>query len=369
MKVALVTPGFSAHERDWCIPALRHYVSALARVAETHVFTLRWPERQDAYSVFGATVHALNGYKGMGRRALGLWRLALTAMAAEHRRAPFDVIHAFWADEPGWVAMLAAQWLHIRFILSLAGGELIGLPDIRYGLQLLPGRRWLAHLTLSQADAVTVGSRYLYNLAKAQCAPHGLVQMPLGVDTTLFCPAPPFGGSSTAKRVVLNVGSLYPVKGQAKIVRSMAQVPGAELQIVGEGPLRSELQALASRLGISERVKFLGPVEHSALPAFYRAASVFVQASRHEAQGMALLEAAACGVPSVGTAVGVLPEIGRVAETEAEMARQLNDLLADDVGRQAAGQAAQKQVEAEFSLAGAVERFVNLYLGRENAKS
>ncbi len=363
MKVALVTPGFSAHERDWCIPALRDYVSALARVAETHVFTLRWPERQGAYSIFGATVHALNGYKGMGRRALGLWRLALTAMAAEHRRAPFDVIHAFWADEPGWVAMLAAQWLHIRYILSLAGGELIGLPDISYGLQLLPGRRWLVRLALSQADAVTVGSRYLYDLAKAQCAPRGLVRMPLGVDTSLFSPAPSFEISSPARRVVLNVGSLYPVKGQARIVRAMAHVPDAELQIVGEGPLRCELEALASRLGISQRVKFLGNVEHGALPAYYRAANVFVQASRHEAQGMALLEAAACGVPAVGTAVGVLPEIGQVAETEAAMARQLNDLMADDAGRHAAGLAARKRVEAGYSLAGAVERFVNLYLG------
>lgn len=363
MKVALVTPGFSAHERDWCIPALRHYVSALARVAETHVFTLRWPERQGAYSVFGATVHALNGYKGMGRRALGLWRLALTAMAAEHRRAPFDVIHAFWADEPGWVAMLAAQWLHIRYILSLAGGELIGLPDIGYGLQLLPGRRWLVRLALSQADAVTVGSRYLYDLAKTQCAPRGLVRMPLGVDTSLFSPSASFESSSPPKRVVLNVGSLYPVKGQARIVRAMAHVPGAELQIAGEGPLKCELEALALRLGISERVKFLGIVDHDALPAYYRAANVFVQASRHEAQGMALLEAAACGVPAVGTAVGVLPEIGRVAETEAALARQLNDLLADDVGRQAAGLAARQQAEAGYSLPGAVEQFTNLYLG------
>jgi len=363
MKVALVTPGFSAHERDWCIPALRHYVSALARVAETHVFTLRWPERAGAYSVFGATVHALNGRKGMGHRALGLWRRALTAMAAEHHRAPFDVIHAFWADEPGWVAMLAAKWLRIRFILSLAGGELIGLPDIGYGLQLLPGRRWLVRLALSQADTVTVGSRYLYSMAKAQCATRRLVQMPLGVDTTLFSPAPRFERLSPAKRVVLNVGSLYPVKAQARIVRAVAQVPGAELQIVGEGPLRSELQALASRLGIGERVKFFGAVEHSALPALYRSASVFAQASRHEAQGMALLEAAACGVPAVGTAVGVLPEIGRVAQTEAEMVRQLNDLLADDAHRQDAGLDARRQVEAGFSLAGAVERFVNLYSG------
>jgi glycosyltransferase involved in cell wall biosynthesis len=347
MKVAIVTPGFSAHEGDWCIPALRHYVSALARGADVHVFALRWPEQAGTYSVCGATVHALNGYKRMGRHALGLWQRAVLALADEHRRAPLDVIHAFW----------------VRFILSLAGGELMGLPDIRYGLQLLPGRKWLVRLALWQADAVTVGSNYLYDLARTQCAPRKLVRIPLGVDTAFFSPAPSGESTSLAKSIVLNVGSLYPVKGQATIVRAMAQVPGAELQIVGEGPLKTELQALASGLGLAGRVKFVGAVEHSALPALYRAAHVFVQASRHEAQGMALLEAAACGVPSVGTAVGALPEIGRVARTEAEMAQRLNELLADGVGRQSAGQAARQCVEAGFSLSGAVEQFVNLYLG------
>lgn len=363
MKVAIITPGFSAHEGDWCIPALRHYVSALARVADTHVFALRWPEREDTYSAFGATVHALNGYKRMGRRVLGLWQRALRALAAEHRRAPLDVIHAFWADEPGWIAMLAARWLQVRFVLSLAGGELVRLPELAYGLQLLPGRKWLVRLELRRAEAVTVGSSYLYNLAKAQCAPRRLVRLPLGVDTAFFSPAPPGGHSSHAKRIVLNVGSLYPVKGQATLVRAMAQVPGAELQIIGEGPLEPELWALANELGLPERVKLLGAVEHSSLPALYRAACVFVQASRHEAQGMALLEAAACGVPGIGTAVGVLPEIGRVAQTEAEMAQRLNELLADEAGWQRASQSARQCVEAGFSLTGAVEQFMNLYLG------
>ncbi len=76
---------------------------------------------------------------------------------------------------------------------------------------------------------------------------------------------------------------------------------------------------------------------------------------------MALLEAAACGVPSVGTPVGVLPEIGRAAPTEAEMAQRLNEVLWDEAGWQRDRQAARRRVEAGFSLAGAVERFVNLY--------
>src|SRR4029077_12484140 len=139
MKIALVVPGFSAHEQDWCIPALLNYARTLALQAEVHVFTLRWPERGGTYPVFGASVHALEGRKRLGVKVFSLWARALRAISDEHRRSPFDVLHAFWADEPGWVAAWAGGRLGIPVLLSLAGGELVGLRDIGYGLQLLPG--------------------------------------------------------------------------------------------------------------------------------------------------------------------------------------------------------------------------------------
>jgi hypothetical protein len=198
MKVALIVPGFSAHERDWCIPALLNYVRVLAQQAEVHVFTLRWPEHGRTYPVFGATVHALNGREHLGARAFGLWGRALRAITFQHRRTPFEVLHAFWADEPGWVAALASRWLKVRAILSLAGGELVGRREIGYGLQLLPGRRALIRAALRQAKYVTAGSDYLCTLARAYCDPRKLVRVPLGVDTAFFSPLYP----STAARVL-----------------------------------------------------------------------------------------------------------------------------------------------------------------------
>lgn len=292
-----------------------------------------------------------------------LWARTLQAIAAENRNAPFDAIHAFWADEPGWVAALAGSRLGVPTVISIAGGELIGLRDIGYGAQLLPGRRALIHWGLRRADHVTAGSRYLLNIAHSHLPQRQwrkLSLAPLGVDTSLFSPPPSAkrtGEGSGVGAIVLNVGSLTPVKDQETLLRAMAKIPPARLRIAGSGPLKTRLNELAKALGIEGRVELLGEIDHGQMPAMYRAADVFAQASRHEAQGMAALEAAACGLSVVGTAVGVLPEIGRAVPVGDA------DALADAIrfGLSGVGESAREKVVEEYSLARAVERFLRLY--------
>jgi glycosyltransferase involved in cell wall biosynthesis len=216
---------------------------------------------------------------------------------------------------------------------------------------------------MRHAALVTGGSHYLLQLARQQlpAAFHTRLRWaPLGVDLARFTlgqASPP--GSQVA---ALNVGALFPVKDQALLLRALAHLPGARLRIAGAGPLREPLQAQARALGLAGRVEFLGAVEHHHLPALYAAAGVFVQTSRHEAQGMALLEAAACGVPAVGTPVGVLPEVGGLpAAGAAALAETLANLLADDSRRQALGRAAYAQVASHYTLAAARHRFDRLY--------
>jgi glycosyltransferase involved in cell wall biosynthesis len=356
-----VVPGFSADEQDWCIPALLEYARALARQAEIHVFTLRWPERSGTYRVYGATVHALDGRQHLGPRVLGLWVKALREIAAEHRRGRFDALHAFWLDEPGWVAAWAGQRLGVRVVLSLAGGELCRMPDIGYGLLLLRGRGRLLRAAARRAGALTAGSRYLCDRAERYFRKHGLeaeVQYaPLGVDLERFAPA---GQAACGERVV-SVGSLTPVKDQALLLRAFRRVaaarPAAELVIVGQGPLRRALEAQAAGLP----VRFAGEVRHEALRALYQSAALAAQSSRHEAQGMAILEAGACETGAVGTPVGVLPEVGQPAADEATLGEAMTELLADGPRRRALGEAARAKVVAGFGLEPAVERFVGLY--------
>ncbi len=358
MKIGLVVPGFSAHERDWCIPALLDLVRVLARQAQVHVFSLRWPQRAACYDIYCAHVHALGGARRLGPRVAGLWARTVQAIASEHRRGAFDVLHAFWVDEPGWVAAWAGRQLGVPVVLSLAGGELARLPDIGYGLGMLPGRRWLVQRALGAASAVTAGSRYFCEQAQAAGVAPDIRWAPLGVDTDLFAPRP---WAPATARTLISVGSLLPVKDHAlllRVVRRAAeQVAGLQLVIAGEGPLADELAGQARGLP----VHFLGAVDHADLPALYAQAALIVQTSRHEAQGLAVLEAAARGVAPLGTAVGVLPEVGCAAAGESELADKLVEMLRDPAGVRALAASAQAKVHQDFELQTCVDRFVQIY--------
>jgi glycosyltransferase involved in cell wall biosynthesis len=361
MRIALLTPGFSADESDWCIPALLDLVRVLARQHDVHVFALRYPHRHAVYPIYGATVHALGGATAGGLRRLPLLARALATVVREHRRAPFDVFHGLWADEPGFVAVLAGRWLGVPSVVSLLGGELVSLPDIDYGGQLSRANHWLAGQALRRAGRVTVGSAILHVLAAGAVDANRLVALPLGVDTALFTPqtlrvcGKPEGSSPQ----LLHIASLSPVKDQATLLQATAltarELPDVHLRIVGDGPQRAALAAQAEALGLAAQVTFDGAVAHDRLPDLYRAADLFVLSSRYESQSLVALEAAACGCPVVGTAVGLLPELldpqqlAPVGDAPALAAAMLR-LLRDPAARQQASEAAHARVAQQFAL-------------------
>lgn len=390
VKIAWIVPGFSSDERDWCIPALLNLARVMAARHELHVFALRYPYRRDRYPVFGAQVHAIGGAH-RGRWTLpGIWLSAMREVTREHERAPFDVLHAFWLYEPGVIATWLKPRLDTRVIVSLAGGELIDLSEIAYGLR---GRRALVPLmrgAMRRANVVTAGSNTLLDWARtfarrAAQPPDGtrrgapparstghdearFVLAPLGVDVEMFSPA---SRRPQTPPTVVNTGSLQPVKGQADLIRAFRFVadrkPGVRLAIAGAGALKAELEALTAELNVADSVQFLGDVRHERLADVYREATLFVQASRHEAQGMAVLEAAACGLPIAGTAVGVLADLtpdAAVASPPGDpirLAQVILSVLDDPQRLRALGEAARARVLKEYSLEAAAGRFEALY--------
>ena len=107
------------------------------------------------------------------------------------------------------------------------------------------------------------------------------------------------------------------MKGQETLLRALALLRDdglpVRLEIAGRGSLEGALRTLATELGIGGAVRLPGEQPYPRLPEFYGGAALYLQSSRHEAQGMAVLEAAACGIPLVGTDVGVLPELSPAA--------------------------------------------------------
>src|SRR5207302_7072307 len=131
---------------------------------------------------------------------------------------------------------------------------------------------------------------------------------PYVVDTRFFVTAAMTADRAATRRawkvpvevpVALFVGKLVSWKRPEDLLRALAAVPEMYGVLVGEGSLRSRLQSLSDRLGMRERVRFLGFVNQRGLPGVYAAADVLVLPSEYEAFGVVVNEAFACGLPAV----------------------------------------------------------------------
>lgn len=230
--------------------------------------------------------------------------------------------------------------------------------------------------TLRQAGAVIATSPpYLENspaLApfRAKCR-----VIPLGVDTARFDHVDAAAVEALRRqhgpRLVLFVGRLRYYKGVDVLIRAMTRVEGT-LLVAGDGSEGPRLRALAQELSLGERVRFLGDVEDTALPALYHAAGVAVLPSiqRGEAFGLALVEAMACGRPVVSTELGtgtswvnqdgvtglVVPRGNPVA-----LAAALERVLRDPEWAARLGVAGRARACSEFDAGTMTDRTIALY--------
>ena len=171
-------------------------------------------------------------------------------------------------------------------------------------------------------------------------------------------------------RVVLSVGRLVHYKGIKFLIRAMAKVD-AKLVIIGDGPLRAELEREAASAGLADRVIFLGEVDGN-LINYFHASDVFALPSceRSEAFGIVQLEAMASGIPVVNTSIDTgVPYVSPDGVTgfavsprsSDEMATALNRLLDDPMLREKMGRAARARVVNEFDIAEMAARTLDLY--------
>src|ERR1700733_2479538 len=199
--------------------------------------------------------------------------------------------------------------------------------------------------------------------------------IPYGIDTTQFeqCDSDAVRSvrARYGERLVISVGRLVYYKGFDVLIRAMASVRG-KLVIVGDGPLRGELQALAARLGVTDKVVFAGEINNAGVTPYYHAADLFALASvaRSEAFGIVQIEAMAAGLPVVNTSLDSgVPFVSLDGQTgltvppgnPQALAVAINRLLDDDGLRQSLGEAGVRRARQEFSLDSMLSRTLQLY--------
>jgi glycosyltransferase involved in cell wall biosynthesis len=183
--------------------------------------------------------------------------------------------------------------------------------------------------------------------------------------------------SAEEKPIILHVARLVEVKGTTHLLRGFARLGHrqAELVIIGNGPLAKQLAAEAAALGIAARVRFLGALPQAEVLAWMRQAAMLVLPSvrtatgRIEGLGMVVLEAAASGVPVIGSNIGGIPEAIIDGETgflvperdEAALASRMALLLDDAAMRRRMGVAARALMERKFDLVAQTRALESLY--------
>jgi glycosyltransferase involved in cell wall biosynthesis len=204
----------------------------------------------------------------------------------------------------------AAKLLRIPSFVHVAGGELVALSQISYGGRLTWKGRMREAVVLRAATKVTAASTAMIEaLGRLGVAAK---RLPLGVDLNVWRPSEPVRRDVGRPARLIHTASLNRVKDQPTLLRAVASLAAAglefQLDIVGEDTLKGEIQQLAHHLGLSERVRFHGFLTQRNLVPLVQAAHVMVISSLHEAGPLAVLEAGAVGVPTVGTAVGHVKE-------------------------------------------------------------
>lgn len=319
----------------------------------------------------GVTIHCLGKQPGLDGRAF----VKLTGLL---RRLRPDIVHS-----RNWAAMdaiPAARLARVPIVVHGEHGRDAADPEgqnrrrkrIRQVFSPLVDRfvtvsynlrRWLLEtVRLPEAKIVTIHN---------------------GVDTQRFTDQDREAGRRAlgvcdGQLVVGTVGRLDPVKDQAGLLNAFAQVraevPDTLLILVGEGPCRGELEALATTLGLHPSIRLLG--ERSDVPLLLKGLDLFVLPSIAEGISNTILEAMATGLPVVATRVGGNPELVEDGITGAlipprdpeTLAKTLIGYLQDPHLRAVQGRAARKRAVDQFDLGRMAEAYQELYISLAREK-
>jgi type III pantothenate kinase len=310
-------------------------------------------------------------------------------LARAWRRQRPDLVHAhFWMS--GHASLLAAESMRLPVVQTF---HALGTVKRRYqgGMDTSPPQRLeIERQIVAGADRVLATcSDEVFELMRMGADGERVAVVPCGVDLDVFDPAGPAEERDPDLRRLLYVGRLVRRKGVGNVIEALPRMPRVELVVAG-GPPRDELDRdpearrlaeLAERHGVADRVRMRGRVPRERLPALIRSADAVVTVPWYEPFGIVPLEAMACGVPVIASAVGGMIDSVVDGQTGVHvpprdperLAEAALDLLADRERCRTYGQAGAKRAQRLYDwrrVGGqALETYEAVLSGREARRS
>ena len=306
--------------------------------------------------------------------------LALVALLARRR---YDIVNAHWILPQGFVAVAAAWLFRIPVVVTVHGGDVFGLRG--------PLMTWFKSYALCRAAVITVNSSATEAVVIGIVPGHKSVRrIPMGVSNPVASSKADAESLRSRFRrgegpLLVFVGRLVEEKGVSDLIHAVGLAAGdladMTVMIVGDGQDRASMEGLAARLGISDRVHFLGWVESGAVSRHLAAADIFVGPSKRaadgwvEAQGLTFAEAMLARTPIVATRSGGIPDAVRHEETGLlvsegrpdEIAAAIKRIVGDPEMAQRLQDAAYDLAASEFTRDRSAKRFSELFSTLKNS--
>jgi glycosyltransferase involved in cell wall biosynthesis len=318
MKIALLSEKYTPDIGGLAISTERFARLLSSAGYETRVFapTLNLlPSEKRTLTHSGVSVTRFGAHKRVDDTLVDWFELVVD----EHKREPFNVLHAYFLTQAGFVATYAGKYLNIPSVVSMRGNDID-----RAAFD--PSKFSQVMYTLQNADAITTNANELARKAKAFVEDREVIVIPNGVDSEHFKPlekneelikvlglnhAP--GGLSSLP-IAGFVGELREKKGLKTLLNAYAQTNKhlqASLLIVGVVRAGEDKKTLDEFVQANPNAKIVttGYVSPHDLPAYYSLIDVLLYPSLHDGMPNALLEAMACGKPVIATPVGGILDV------------------------------------------------------------
>jgi glycosyltransferase involved in cell wall biosynthesis len=250
-----------------------------------------------------------------------------------HKKNPYDGIWAMMANYAAFAALFfKMRHPEVRFLLTLQEGD-----PIEYIKHRVRFASPLFTRIFKRADFVQTISHYLAGFARNMGYRGPLVVFPNAVNVEHFSQEYPEKeifllkqklGKKDGDTFLITTSRMVQKNAVDEVIRALELLPHeVKFLVLGIGPDEPMLRALAAKIGVADRVQFLGQVLHTEMPKYLSVSDIFIRPSRSEGLGNSFLEAMAAGVPVIATPVGGIPDF--LADPEANPDKQPTGLFAE----------------------------------------